>query len=478
MKLNSAVLKDKILGCWIGKNIGGTIGEPYEASQDILDIKGFSTPKGEPLPNDDLDLQLVWLCAMEEIGPKGINSNVLADYWLNYIAPDFNEYGVGKANLRMGLLPPLSGEVNNEIWHHSNGAWIRSEIWACLSPGIPNIAVKHAIMDASVDHGLSEGTYAEIFTAAFESMAFFETDIRKLIEKALEFLPENSRVARSVNIAVNGYDSGKDWKTVRNEIVEDNKDLGWFMAPANVAFVILGLLFGEGDFKKSMLYTVNCGDDTDCTAATCGSILGIMRGAENIPEDWKEYIGDSVKTICINGAYRRSIPATCTELAKRVTEQIPVVLQAYGVKVEFTDEESSFENINPEEILKDYAKDMLSRSKYSFEINEVPHTKAVIEYEKSPIVKPGELFNIKVKIRNFRKTPVYMDIDVSLPEGWSAEYANSLFVLHDSIKGKGEAVWEMTVRVGEVVENINRIPLIIRGRGNATSIYIPIVLLG
>ncbi len=65
MKLNKQDYLDKLYACWIGKNIGGTLGAPFEGTHDFLDIKGFTTPEGEPLPNDDLDLQLVWLNALE-----------------------------------------------------------------------------------------------------------------------------------------------------------------------------------------------------------------------------------------------------------------------------------------------------------------------------------------------------------------------------------------------------------------------------
>lgn len=40
---------------------------------------------------------------------------------------------------------------------------------------------------------------------------------------------------------------------------------------------------------------INCGDDTDCTAATVGSILGIINGKSNIPSDWQEYIGENTE---------------------------------------------------------------------------------------------------------------------------------------------------------------------------------------
>ena len=69
LTFNREQLRDKIYACWVGKNIGGTMGTPYEGRQQLNDIQGFVTQPGEVLPNDDLDLQLVWLRAMDEMVP-------------------------------------------------------------------------------------------------------------------------------------------------------------------------------------------------------------------------------------------------------------------------------------------------------------------------------------------------------------------------------------------------------------------------
>ena len=67
----------------------------------------------------------MWLCAMEEVGPYQLTARELGEYWINYIPPHWNEYGIGKANMKAGIMPPLCGEINNEKWKHSNGAWIQ-----------------------------------------------------------------------------------------------------------------------------------------------------------------------------------------------------------------------------------------------------------------------------------------------------------------------------------------------------------------
>ena len=143
MIFSKARLRDKILGGWVGKNIGGTIGTPYEGRRELLDIKGFATRAGEPLPNDDLDLQLIWLLAMERVGAQALNASVLAEYWEQLITPHWNEYGIGKCNLKRGLPAPLAGDYMNH-WKNSNGAWIRTEIWASVAPGMPAAAAKSA----------------------------------------------------------------------------------------------------------------------------------------------------------------------------------------------------------------------------------------------------------------------------------------------------------------------------------------------
>ena len=70
--LSKEELRDQIYACWIGKNIGGTLGAPYEGTQELLDINGFASQAGEPLPNDDLDLQIVWLKALIEVGAQNL----------------------------------------------------------------------------------------------------------------------------------------------------------------------------------------------------------------------------------------------------------------------------------------------------------------------------------------------------------------------------------------------------------------------
>ena len=490
IKINEDKLKDKILGCWIGKNIGGTMGGPFEWETEMLDIKGYTTPKGEPLPNDDLDLQLAWLWALEQFGAKQFDVNILSKSWQRMICPNWNEYGIAKRNLDLGLLPPLSGEFENDKWKHSNGAWIRTELWACLAPGYPNLAIKYAIMDATVDHGLGEGTYAAVFTAALESMAFYESDIRKIIETSLTFIPSDCRIAECVNIVLNEYDKKTPYRKTREMIVETTKDLGWFQAPLNIGFVTIGLIYGEGDFKKSMIYAINCGDDTDCTGGTVGAVLGIIGGTKSIPSDWSEYIGDRILQISVNALYNIGLPKTCTELTQRVIKLIPEIFKTVDKEyiVEFTGED----NYNRKEafsVLEGYSENYFKRSRFSFDVSNHFNISATVEYEKAPVIREFENFKIKVTFKNtaYEGEILHCTAKMFLPDGWNAEYSRNVHIVRNldlytadgqNISGETQNEYHFVVTANENIMASNKVYIMLESPYLYSPFVIPVTLLG
>lgn len=344
MKLTFDAYREKLRGCWLGKNIGGVLGAPFEGRREVNDVDFYIQDlHGNPPPNDDLDLQLVWLNAVEEYGRR-VDASILGEYWLSFIIPDWVEYGAGKNNLRMGLVPPLSGYFDNN-YKDSCGCFIRSEIWASLAPGNPELAVRYAYEDGIVDHA-DEGLYGELFCAAVQSAAFVESDADRLIDIGLSYIPEGCGVAHAIHTARAAYRAGKSWKEARVDVL--TAEPGTFGiqgtpirdfptdvpagkpgydAPGNLGITVIGWLYGEGDFGKSICIANNCGEDTDCTAATLGAILGIVGGASSIPEKWSAPVGDAITTCCINmlnGGI--DIPRTVTALTDRILRLTPSFL--------------------------------------------------------------------------------------------------------------------------------------------------------
>ena len=436
MKLNFNEYKDKVYACWLGKNMGGTIGAPYEGKREVLDIKGFATKKGEVLPNDDLDLQLVWLHAVEFEGPRNITAEVLGEYWLSFITGYWNEYGIARINMGKGVMPPLCGDLQNP-WKHSNGAWIRTEIWATLAPAYPDLAVRYAIEDAKVDHGFGEGTYSAAFVAALESAAFAVSDLKKLIEIGLAKIPADCRTAKTIKFVLESYDKGVDPIATRNAVQKMNADIGdgWFQAPSNVGYVAIGLLYGEGGFKKSVLTALNCGDDTDCTAGTVGAIFGLIYGTAGIPKDWREYIGDDIVTGTINACVSFPRVKTCTELTEKVASLAPSVLRfnrMNAVTVEFGDV-SDFNRSEIDKFVLPYGKceetDPMRASLFTLKENtlqkKVGCVTAIIACKEGFTVEQGQEKTLAIRVLNnvkaYGNLPRTVRIKLWLPEGFTAD---------------------------------------------------------
>lgn len=492
---------NKVKGCWLGKNAGGTLGAPFESVRVAEDIEFYTHDLSiGALPNDDLDLQLAWLNAAEKHG-KSVNSKILSEYWVTAVTPNWAEYGMGKTNLRLGLQPPLSGAYKNRF-KDSNGAWIRSEIWACLAPGHPEIAVKYAYEDAIVDHA-DEGVYAEVFTAAIESAAFVEKDVYKLIDIGFSYIPKDCDIAKAARLVISAYKEGLTWKEARIKLLREIPDsfgqqrhnspnpdnfpeAEWgYDAPANIGLVILGILYGEGDFGKSICITAGCGEDGDCTAATVGALLGIMFGADALPEKWIEPIGEDIKTCSLNvncSAVR--IPKTISELTSRTCKIMPAFMHEYfdmfcdDGEISVKEGEELYDGPRSDWMIKPFNfKDYYPETFYTL-TDETAIMKIEVGVPDGIGVKEGEVKRLKIHAENLSGnvgSPLWLEFRWNLPEEWSIDKGNKMSLLLEQYHcGLGHAYAEVCLTVGKISEPVTTIGLEITAHDRPTKAYIPI----
>jgi len=329
--LDCAVYRDKVHACWLGKNIGGTLGAPYECRKWVNSLEYFDPVPKEPAPNDDLDIQLVWLQMLEE---KGVPPRLpwFAEYWSRHLAAyPWNEYGFCARNLERGLMPPVSGWFEN-YYVDEEGSPIRSEIWACLAPADPEQAAALAWMDSAMDHAGGEGMWGEMFMAAMESAAFVLDDPDELIELGLSMIPPSCSIARVVREAVWCRKNGKGWAEARERIVKTFGHDQPCNAIPNHGFIILGWLYGR-DFGDRLCKAVNCGYDTDCTGATLGSLLGIIGGTAAVPPKWSDPVGESISLHKFTRTTKA--PKTIREAADRTAALAERYAARPGSPVEF-----------------------------------------------------------------------------------------------------------------------------------------------
>ncbi|MEE9403563.1 MAG: ADP-ribosylglycohydrolase family protein, partial [Algisphaera sp.] len=193
--INRQDFRRRMIGCWLGKAVGGTLGMPYEGVDQMLELTFYDPVPTQMLPNDDLDLQVVYAFLLDKLDDIRVNRHDLVAAWPHVgMSPD--EYGICKRNLKLGLKPPHTGSFDNPFTD-GMGAAIRTELWACLAPGNPDLAAQYAYEDACMDHA-GDGIYAALFLAALQSLAFVESDIDRLLDAALTQIPVHCRVRRAV----------------------------------------------------------------------------------------------------------------------------------------------------------------------------------------------------------------------------------------------------------------------------------------
>jgi hypothetical protein len=248
-----------------------------------------------------------------------------------------------------------------------------------------------------VDHGCTEGTYAEIFTASLESAAFVEKDMNKLIQFGLTMIPGDCKVATAIKTALESKKYGLTWQEAREEVVNATTDLGWFQAPRNVAFTIIGWLYGNNDFGRSICIAINCGDDTDCTGATLGSIFGIIYGTAIIPEKWRAPIGDGIKTVAVSGF---EVPATLQVLTDKTISAQKKVAEIYGSPVKITAGKTRIaSDVNNFDVNAEELSQLWHRSPYLVTRNTDEYS-FTCNYEADPEIREGETRTLTLIIEN------------------------------------------------------------------------------
>ncbi|MCC6444835.1 MAG: ADP-ribosylglycohydrolase family protein [Armatimonadetes bacterium] len=278
-------------------------------------------------PDDDTSYQIVGLDALETFGPD-LSSRQIGQKWVERL-PAIDQSlaeGLALSRMREGILPPRSGEhsIGEAI-----GGQMKGEIWGLVSPGRPDLAAEYARRDGVVAH-TKNGVYGEQFIAAMMSQAFLEKDIRKIIETGLKNIPRNSRYAAVIQEVIALYDRKADWKEARRIVVEKYPGI-CNPVYSEAGIVALSLLYGKGDFEKSILIAASCGNDTDCNTASVGALLGCIRGAKAIPSRWKDPLEDRFRSFA-KGLEEWRI----SKLSRRICAAGRKVMRHHGAGVKFS----------------------------------------------------------------------------------------------------------------------------------------------
>ncbi|MFJ8110667.1 ADP-ribosylglycohydrolase family protein [Streptomyces sp. NPDC096132] len=321
-------LADRVLGGWLGRIAGNMLGKPVEQGEvwtrerieSYLRRTG-ALPLTDYLPeppteedrlrlrpewrqcvrgrihgscrDDDVDYAILGLDLLETHG-FGFSTEQVGDLWLLRL-PYLQTFTAERAayrNLANGLKPPLTATYDNP-YQEWIGALIRADVYGWTCPGAPRRAADLARRDAVLSH-TGNGVYGAMWAAALIAAAFTAPTVRDALDEALAVVPASSRLARTVRRVSALHDTGLAWEDTLTTMAGETAGLGWIHTVPNVAVLTAGLLYGDGDFTRTLALTVRGGLDTDSNGATAGSVAGVLSGARAIPDRWTEPLEDTV----------------------------------------------------------------------------------------------------------------------------------------------------------------------------------------
>ena len=335
-KCEEKTIKSKITGAWMGRICGCMLGKPIEGIRskwlipllkatgnypmhryilrsDLTDevLENCKFPLRNKLYADEIDgmpvdddTNYVVLAQMviEEFG-KDFTPMNMAKAWMKYQGKDAycTAERVAYCNFIKGYLPPQSASYQNP-YREWVGAQIRGDYFGYINIGNPEKAAEMAFRDASISH-VKNGIYGEMFISAMIATAGVCSDMEKIILGGLSEIPKTSRLFDSIMRVIDCFKGGKDRKECLKMIASEYDEYtehGWCHTISNAMIVAMSLLYGEGDFSKSICIAVESAFDTDCNGATVGSILGMVKGIEGIPNSWKDPINNTLYTSIFN----------------------------------------------------------------------------------------------------------------------------------------------------------------------------------
>ena len=329
----SDTLKEKIEGAWLGRAAGCLLGKPVEccrtnelipflkntgnypmhryilstdaSEEECSKYKGFNfrgkcyadVVDGMPV-DDDTNYTVLGQYIVDRYG-RNFTAADVAKAWVEKqsIESYFTAERVAYRNIVNGFTPPETATYKNP-YREWIGAQIRADYYGYINPGKPEEAAAMAYNDACISH-VKNGIYGEMFVAAMIACAAVTNSIKEIILGGLAQIPHTSRLYEAVTNVLNGYESGvpseKAFEKVHEEY-DEHTGYGWCHTISNAMIVAAALLYGEGDFGKSICLAVQTGFDTDCNAATVGSVLGMRNGKSGIPEEWTKPLNNKIHT--------------------------------------------------------------------------------------------------------------------------------------------------------------------------------------
>lgn len=279
--------EDKIRAGWLAQLVGaaaGTALEGYSAEniQHVFgDIKNY--PREPNTYNDDITFEIAFLDAWEAKG-SAVTSLDICERWTSLIPAAWSAEAIALANMRRGLVPPLTGTTHNPFdeWI---GAQMRGVICGMVAPGDAREAARIAWLDGEISHA-GNGILGEVFNAVMAARAFTIKDIRELLISTINLFADNTEYGAVIRHALETSRQCKNWQQAWTICDKRYEEFNWIHVYPNAAAQVIALWFGNGDFDHTLEIICNIGHDVDCNAAQILCVMAIQQGSQCIDQRW------------------------------------------------------------------------------------------------------------------------------------------------------------------------------------------------
>jgi hypothetical protein len=308
------VLRDKIAGGWAGKMIGVTYGAPTEfrAQGRIYEdsIKWKPSDIRGSMWQDDIYVQLTFLMSMDEYGIDA-PAKKYQEMFAKAGYPLWHANMQARKNYYDSIFAPLSGSPEYNIHADDIDFQIEADYIGFMCPGMPLTASGIADKIGRIMN-YGDGIYGGIFVAALYAEAFFETDIPKIVDKALLSVPSESDYNKIISDVIRLHQHyPSDWQAAWKELEDKWGDVDIcgagstfnIDAKLNGAYIVMGLLYGEGDPLKTLEVSTRCGQDSDCNPSNAMAVLGVIKGFSSLPAEMQDGVNALGDTLFINTTY-------------------------------------------------------------------------------------------------------------------------------------------------------------------------------
>lgn len=340
--LSNQEIRDKIKGSWVGGIVGAAWGYPVEFrfngrivprrqvpmwSVRYANDFAFHQHRGGP---DDLYVEIPFLRALEGDIHAGWPEWGKAFRRTRFKL--FAENNRARMNLRRGIPAPGSGDYTHNPFAYNIGWQVESDFAGLVAPAQPGAAVDIAWRAGHVV-GYGDGVYGGVMVAAMHAEAFGVQSLDKVIEAGRTAVPEGSSYRAMIEDVLRWHQrfpgnwkqtwrrlearwnahkrtAKRDYRHVKREFNIDSK--------LNGGYVLLGLLYGDGDFARTTRISLRAGQDADSNPSTAAGILGTWLGHSGIPRRFTRGLAYNQPFEGTHYTLRRAIAAT-TAVARQIT---------------------------------------------------------------------------------------------------------------------------------------------------------------